>query len=365
MAGLLLILWRISEFSPWLYRGGIALTSILTAGVIAVIAHPAGGFGTVLSNPVMNWIGTRSYGIYLWHWPIFMITRPGFDVPWNSLVTFAVRLALTFGISELSYRYVETPIRKIGYRVWMRGITRKLGVATPRVATAVVVGVFVAFASVAGVLALSAGSGQAGTVVASPLDDAGEAIASSVETTTTLPVAPGPTTTTAQEVTAPPVTAPPEPHHYTFIGDSVLLGGKPAVESVFGPDVVVDALESRQFKHADDVAREMRSNGGLGDIVVLHLGTNGPFNSTTWDEVMTELSDRDRVIVLTIKVPRRWESSVNAAITSGLERWPDVEVIDYKAFGDAHPELYASDGVHLTVAGRTAYANFIDREING
>jgi peptidoglycan/LPS O-acetylase OafA/YrhL len=360
MAGLLGILWRVSEFSPWLYRGGLAVTSVLTAAVIAVIAHPAGGFGKMLSNPVMNWIGTRSYGIYLWHWPVFMISRPGFDVPWNSTVTFAFRLALTFGIAEVSYRYVETPIRKIGYRVWMRGITKRLGVATPRVATAIALGVFVAFASVGVTLALSAGDGQSGTVVASQGNDIGEAIGALPDPTTTLPPAPDVSTAIASGVTAPQ-----DSLRYTFIGDSVLLGAMPAVESVFGPNVVVDASESRQFKHADDVARNLRSSGDLGDIVVLHLGTNGAFNSDTWDEVMTELSDRDQVVVLTVRVPRRWESVVNAAIRSGHERWPEVQVIDYKTFGDAHPELYLSDGVHLTGVGRTIYAEFIERAING
>jgi hypothetical protein len=80
---------------------------------------------------------------------------------------------------------------------------------------------------------------------------------------------------------------------------------------------------------------------------------------------MTELSDRERVIVLTVNVPRRWEPTVNAAIRSGHERWPEVQIIDYKAFADAHPELYVSDKVHLTATGRTLYANFLDREING
>lgn len=359
MVGLLLILWRASEFSPWLYRGGLAVTSILTAAVIAVIVHPAGGFGRVLSNPVMNWIGTRSYGIYLWHWPIFMITRPGVDVPWNSPVTFTIRLALTFGIAELSYRYVEMPIRRLGYRVWMRGITRKLGVTTPRAASAIAVGVFAAFASLAAALILSAGAGEEATVVASPGGEGGAVIVAPAETTTTLGATPETT------VPAAATTVPESSSGYTFIGDSVLLGAKPAIEEMFGPDVQVDALESRQFKHADDVVRDLRATGELGDTVVLHLGTNGAFSSDTWDEVMTELSDRDRVIVLTVKVPRRWEPTVNAAIWAGHERWPEVKIVDYKAFGDAYPELYGSDGVHLTVAGRRVYAEFLDREING
>jgi peptidoglycan/LPS O-acetylase OafA/YrhL len=361
LAGLIVVLWRFNEFSTWLYRGGFAFTSLLTAGVIAVVASPVGGFGKLLANPVMDWIGKRSYGIYLWHWPIFVITRPGVDVPWNTSVTFALRLALTFGIAELSYRYVENPIRKVGYRVWMRGITRRMGIMSPQVASTVAVGVFAVFASLAVVLTLSAGSNETGTVVASPEENTGEVVVSPAETTTTTTAEPISSTTTVEA----PVKPVPESIRYTFIGDSVLLGAISAVESTFGPNVVVDGFESRQFKHADDVARDLRNAGDLGDIVILHLGTNGAFSSGTWDEVMTELSDRDRVIVLTIKVPRRWESSVNAAIRSGHERWPEVEIIDYKAFGDAHPELYISDGVHLTGLGRRTYAELLDREING
>jgi lysophospholipase L1-like esterase len=79
---------------------------------------------------------------------------------------------------------------------------------------------------------------------------------------------------------------------------------------------------------------------------------------------MTELSGVDRVIVLTAFVPRRWESTVNAAISSGVERWPEVEILDYKSFGEAHPEYYNGDGVHLNGRGQAAYAEFIHSAIN-
>jgi peptidoglycan/LPS O-acetylase OafA/YrhL len=359
LAGLMIILWRLSEFSPWLYRGGILGTSILTAGVIAFIAHPGFGYGYLLSNPVMAWIGTRSYGIYLWHWPIFMITRPGFDVPWNTTATFGFRLALTFGIAELSYRYVEVPIRKLGYRTWMRGITRRLGVATPRVATGVAIGAFIALGSVVGVLALSAGAAPSGTVVASPEGGEGVGI-DSASTTTSTPVT---TTTFFTGTTIPGIVT--EDTTFTFIGDSVLLGSQEEILEEFGEGASVDATVSRQFKHADDVARELRTKGELGDIVVIHLGTNGPFNSITFDEVMEELSDREQVYVLTIYVPRRWENQVNDAIASGLERWPNVKSIDYSTFGRDHPDYYVEDGVHMTITGQKAYAGMIRQEIEG
>jgi lysophospholipase L1-like esterase len=68
---------------------------------------------------------------------------------------------------------------------------------------------------------------------------------------------------------------------------------------------------------------------------------------------------------MTAFVPRRWEATVNAAIASGSERWPDVEIVDYNAFGKAHPEYYNSDGVHLNGRGQAAYAELISRAIGG
>jgi peptidoglycan/LPS O-acetylase OafA/YrhL len=401
LAGLLLILATLSEYSPWLYRGGFALTSILTAVVIAIIAHPGIGFGVVLSNPVMTWIGKRSYGIYLWHWPIFMITRPGFDVSSSVTTTFIFRLALTFAIAELSYRYVEMPIRRVGYRVWMRTITRRLGVATQRTATGVAIGAFASFAIVVSILAI-AGMGTPPTSIFASAQASGELVLDEPAIGSTPTDQQGPAVLNVDDVSPPSglsetgvgisavsasdvsdnartdaaetasTDTEPTPNsavgtsHITVIGDSVLLGAKPDVEAALGAQTVVDGRVNRQFRHADDVARDLRSRGELGDIVVLHLGTNSPFNSDTWDEVMTELSkDVDQIYVLTIRVPRRWESQTNNAIMSGVERWPSVKIIDYHTWGKARPDYYVEDGVHLNAAGRTAYAEFLSSQING
>lgn len=386
LGALLIILIGLSEFSPWLYRGGFAVTSLLTATVIAVIAHPAIGFGFVLSNPVMRWIGIRSYGIYLWHWPIFMITRPGFDIGLDRTTTFLIRLGLTFGAAELSYRYVEAPIRRVGYRAWMRGLTSRLGVGSTFAASGVAVAMLAAFVLVAGSLAWGARSDQPGTVVASPSDGGVSVLvipdpAAATDTeiapdpvTTTEPAedpdpveaaepAEEPTTTTAAVVS--PVATAEEPMSVTLIGDSVLKGAEGAVLLKLGENAYVDATVNRQFKHADDVVAELRSKGELGDVVVIHLGTNGAFGDETWDEIMSGLSGVERVVVLTAFVPRRWESTVNAAIESGTERWPLVEVIDYNSFGNAHPEYYNADGVHLNGKGQAAYAELIFEVLGG
>ncbi len=103
---------RVDEFSTWLYRGGFFQVSLISIVAIAVVVHPAARLvpGVLGLRPIV-WIGVRSYGIYLWHWPIFMITRVqdlGFDGP----PQLALRLVLTVVVAELSYRFVELPVRQ-------------------------------------------------------------------------------------------------------------------------------------------------------------------------------------------------------------------------------------------------------------
>ena len=111
--GLLIVFFfRLNQFEPALFRGGFALVSLTTAVLIAVTVHPLARFGSVIGRQPFRWMGQRSYGIYLWHWPIFMLTRPMLDVALTGLPLLALRLALTFAIAELSYRIIEMPIRQ-------------------------------------------------------------------------------------------------------------------------------------------------------------------------------------------------------------------------------------------------------------
>jgi hypothetical protein len=272
----------------------------------------------------------------------------------------------------------------------MRNITRNLGVRSVRAATGVAIAMFASFAIVAAILVAAGQTGPPASVIASGQGGSEIAVASPTPpTTTTTPPSAGPGSVDPD--TSPVVAGSDEVSsasgvsvsdtedssgegvssgaetgqtHITLIGDSVLKGAAPELRNALGPHTVVDGRVNRQFRHADDVARDLRSQGKLGDIVVLHLGTNSPFNSSTWDEVMTELEGVDQVYVLTIQVPRRWESQVNSAIRSGVERWPNVKIIDYFTWGNARPDYYVEDGVHLNAAGRAAYADFIASQVN-
>ena len=362
LAALMTILATADEFSTLLYRGGFLATSLVTAAVIAVTVHPAASLGRILENPVMKWIGTRSYGIYLWHWPIFMVLRPGADVADRPYIAFAVRLALTFAIAEVSYRYVESPIRRKGLRQWVVDLRRAAGVTTIRGGSIIAVSAVVSLVLVFGGLAWGAFVRAPGAIgLASEAVDPGGQLVVLAEASD--PPDPPPASTTTSTTTAPsPKTDLPS---VTIIGDSVVAGAEAVVEDVLENPIIIDGRVDRQFKHADDVANDYRSAGTLGEVVILHLGTNGAFNSETFDEVMESLADVDRVIVLTAKVPRRWESSVNRAIAEGAERWPDVEVVDWHAIGSEHPEWFFEDQVHLNGTGMKAYSELLDDVVNG
>jgi len=112
-----------NPYGDFLYQGGFAVVAIVTAGLIAAVTHPSSRLGAaVLGHPILRWLGLRSYAIYLWHWPIFMVTRAQLDVPLDGLPLFALRLFLTILAADLSFRFVENPIRHGALGRWWSGL---------------------------------------------------------------------------------------------------------------------------------------------------------------------------------------------------------------------------------------------------
>ncbi len=112
LAGLLLAYTRLFESHPLLYRGGFQLVALSTAAVILAATHPrARLLPTMLGWAPLRWLGVRSYGIYLWHWPVFAITRPGLDLPLTGAPAVLLQMGLSVALAALSYRFVEAPLR--------------------------------------------------------------------------------------------------------------------------------------------------------------------------------------------------------------------------------------------------------------
>jgi hypothetical protein len=165
-------------------------------------------------------------------------------------------------------------------------------------------------------------------------------------------------TTEASNTTAPPADAPAPPGRVTAVGDSVMVGAAGELERAIG-DPTIDAEVGRQAPAVIDILRKRRAAGQLGDVVVIHIGNNGTFNSDQFDEMMRVLADVRRVFFVNVKVPRSWEQSNNAVLAEGVQRYPNTVLVDWHAASADRPEFFADDGYHLQIDGQRAYADLI------
>ncbi len=362
--GLVGVVWfflNAGEFDPWMYRGGFVLVALFSALLLAGTVHPAARLSPLIfAVPLLRWIGVRSYGIYLWHWPIFMVTRPHSDLPFTGIPLLVIRIGLAVGAAALSFKYVEEPIRGGAIGRWLaayrrstgehrRQMARGLGVITG--GAAVVLLVIVIGLSGGSAPARPPGVPDAEALVLGPDDTKAPA------TTTT---APG-----SEPVATTPTVAPlaaGQAYHVLAIGDSVMQGaGKTLNEALNGVrnPSVVDAAQSRQFSAGVDDLQGYRDRGELAPVVVVHLGTNGQVNPDDFDRMMNVLSGVRKVVVLTAKAPRPWEEQVNQTIFEKAKNYRNVVVLDWHTIGNAHPEYFWDDAFHLRPEGAQAYAQLI------
>jgi peptidoglycan/LPS O-acetylase OafA/YrhL len=333
-----------SEFDDPLYqRGGFAGTALLTAVVIAAATRPRTRLTTVLGRAPLVWLGQRSYGIYLYHWPIVVLTRPGVDVPGPAWLVDLGRIAATLLVAEVSYRLVELPVRRGALGRWAEALRH--GTRWSPAAGLAAAGLLVA------TLTLSCGPQVAlpGTPAAAPT------IAPSA-------LAPPPAPATTPAVTSPAATAPAAPAAAApaatggalVVGDSVVLGSADALEAALGPGTTVDGKVGRQFDRGPAIVDAWTASHP-GPVVV-HLGSNGIVR----DEDVAQIVDATRgrtLVFVNVAVPRRWQEPDNELLAQTAAEHPgQVVLVDWAALVAADPGLLGPDHVHPNQRGREALA---------
>jgi peptidoglycan/LPS O-acetylase OafA/YrhL len=375
LAAMVWWMWLISPSggNPLLFRGGFLLCAVATLMMIGAVTHERAYTSRVLSIPLLLWIGTRSYGLYLYHWPIYQIIR---GIAGNKLKfsEFVFAMIATVIITELSYRFVETPIRKGTVGESWRRIRRSpaAGVRNALLIGGVVVAAFTVFAGISLATAdvvenevrqsLDEAAASTCDVVNDPNCDGLAEEVVPVETQPTA-TAPGDTAVvpTDSVAVAPPVetstTVAPAAIPRLAIGDSVMLG---AATQLAEMGFVIDAVESRQFSNGTDTIATLNEQGRLGDVVVVHLGTNGTIGQSDMTRMMDSLAGVPQVLLLTIDVDREWTAGNNAAIYDAVNTYPNVALLDWAGLSDACPgDCFASDGYHLRSDGKTYYTDLI------
>ncbi|HKY65094.1 MAG TPA: acyltransferase, partial [Acidimicrobiales bacterium] len=142
LGGLLVLAWYVlalDEHSGTAFRGGFTAVQLGTLALLAVAVYPAPTLtARALSTAPLRWVGQRSYGIYLIHWPVivFLSDAPG-EQPEQPLAV-AMQVALVLALAGLSYRYIEQPVRRGGVRRRARSAwDGVVGLTAGRPATAV------------------------------------------------------------------------------------------------------------------------------------------------------------------------------------------------------------------------------------
>ncbi len=360
IAGLAYFFLFVSELNEFLYRGGFLVLSILTAILIVVAAHPGLKFGQRLGNPVLKWFGDRSYGIYLWHWPIFVLMRSGIDIQWPDPVAFVVKVAIVLVIADLSYRYVEMPIRNgaIGSRL---SIWRAAGVPRPKARTLLTTAVTVLVLSASMVGMYRVPTPDAGNLTGiggiTAIDEDPVALVVPTATPDSDPLINSQQAAQVQkeiESRLAPV----------IFGDSVVLSARESLRNVIGK-ISIDAAVSRQPEVIADRIRLRRDERRLGPDVIIHMGTNGLVQESELKPILDELSDRDRVVVVNVRVPRVWMNPTNETIANLVAQYPNARLADWNSVSKGKKGYFAPDGVHLTKTGADAFGALINETLVG
>jgi len=422
LVGLSVLAWELAHVTGQgraVYQGGITAAALAAGGVV-VAAASSGTLARMLGWAPLRWIGVRSYGIYLWHWPVIALftARAG-----AGSTAFGVRVAetaMTITLAAGSWRWIEAPILRDGFgatvrRQWaviagaiaagrhspQRALPALIPVAAIVLAGAAGYGVFYSpsgptlqqqLATGAKVSAASrtearsresgnnpaaAGGTQsgaalpgAGTTASDPAgtqSSAQPAPASAPSAPTyarpsvSIPGAAVPGTSPGQAV--PPGTSGQIPRRdlgrdVTAIGDSVMLSAAQQLRAVL-PGTYIDAQVSRQMSQGLAVVRELARRGELRPIVVVGLGTNGTITTAQVRALQAVSGPRRELVLVNTFVPRPWQSEVNSVVGAAGRRYSDITVADWYATIRNRTGLLWGDGVHPQPAGAVVYARMV------
>ncbi|KRK34145.1 acyltransferase [Loigolactobacillus bifermentans DSM 20003] len=371
------------------YRGGMFLYSLVAALLIAVIVHPGSDWNRWLTNPLFDWIGSRSYGIYLYQFPVMIFYENQVkNLAAHPVLHGCAQMVLILLISELSYRLIERPFShfewQAGHGLWQdtRRSLKQLGqyrIYLVPVCVLIVIGTVGALShpttpdanksQLARKIKQNeqANAAKKQSLVAAAKKANRQAAKGTSESTQN--------TKQKQTVKVPKldpklsagitdqqlITA--QSLNVTAIGDSVMLDGGDVLQQLF-PKMVLDAKVGRQANQSLDILKTYAKQDALGQVVLIGLGTNGPFTNQQLDDMMKTIGSKRQVFWVNVHVPTRtWQNSVNQSLVAAQKRWHNLKVLDWNQACSGHADWFYSDQVHPNQDGKLYYANFIGKQM--
>ena len=312
-----------------LYQIAFPLAGVFGCLVIISLVHPASRFAPIISSAPFRWVGQRSYGIYIWHWVIFQVTRPSVDLTGETWALYLARVLLVLALADISLRWVEIPFRQGLVQDWFRGMKYRSAKVQLRQKISVISSIIIVLAitSSISVQAINKADEVANQVLQQSTQEqqAQEDLGS----------------TTGLWVT----------------GDSVILGIRSKLEA----KEHISLINARVGRQAPELLAVMRVDQSSvpSSPVVFNLGNNNALSEATVVEIFEIVKNQPQVIVVNTAVPRAWKDSNNAIISRVASRYANVKVVDWDRISKGRPELFAPDGVHLSPAGSDVYVDLV------
>jgi peptidoglycan/LPS O-acetylase OafA/YrhL len=338
---LVLAMTHWTDYDPFVYRGGLVIAAAAGAVVIGGAAHPATHLSRALGWAPLVWIGRRSYGMYLWHWPVMALSRPGVDVQWPMWQLVPLQIGITVLLAELSYRYVEMPFRTGAVQRRGRALAASMSIARRRV------GIGAVAAALAGVTtAIAAAPAPAAHRPFTRLASA-DALVPDAALHAPTPAKQASVQHVSHETARPPV---------LMVGASVMLAASRPLHDML--HAIVDAKVGRQPYDIVNRLRAYRRHHALEPVVAVQIGENGPFTTEEAEALRQVLRGVSIVVLINLRNPgRSWIAVSNKKIDHLAHTWRHVVLANWRK-ASANPRLLW-DGAHPNAAGALVYARTV------
>ena len=371
------------------YRGGIFLFSLLTTIFVAIIAHPGSHWNKWMTNRVFSWVGSRSYGIYLYQFPVMIFFEDKVKNIADHVVLYRViEVIIILALAELAYRYVEKPLGKITWvktKVYFTKVfnTQKSNWFEKGTAFLIIIIFILGSAAM-----IKSNSVKAVNPNNSPLArqikaNRGQQLRDNKKLIKEAKKNKSKEVSKKELLVKAQANAKKHPVNKEFekydisqidlqlaqnvkvtaVGDSVMAGSSQNLKQLM-PEAIIDAAVSRQLEPTLSIFSQYKDQDALNQNVLVGLGTNGPFTDKDVDQLMKIIGTKRKVFWVNTYVPsREWQGSVNKAIKDAAKKYHNIIVIDWYDLASKHPNWFYGDGTHPNPTGSKYYSAFITKTI--
>ena len=353
------IMINTSEYNTWLYRGGFLLVAIIGLIIIISSGRQYTFMSKLLSFKPFVFIGKISYSLYLWHFPILVVTTPVSEIGNPNLFYVTLRIILIFLVATGSYMFVETPIRKLGFVNYINLLFKrimKFKNNTKKIIFASIALVAVVFTM--GVFGKSVPYLSTAFVTEMSNNKESQFISNNNENNANNSSEHKSDNNNNQEGNKS------EDKKYSsliVIGDSLTVDIGEKIKEKY-PGAIIDGKISRQLTAATALADQYANYNNENTAVIFQLGTNGFFTESQVEELVKKFDKAD-IYFVNVKVPRTWEKTVNKELDALKERHSDITIIDWYSVANNNNNYFEPDKVHLNSEGVETMVSLIEKSL--